>query len=447
MAGPELTASDALRAWLDHLAHERRLSPRTLEAYGHIGRLYVAFLERHRGETLSLKDMGTITAAEVRAHMAERRSGEHPLAARSLSQSLSAIRGFHAFLDRRLDTPAPQLTLVRGPKVKPSLPRPVTEDQARGLLAEPDADPDAEPWEAARDRAVLTLLYGCGLRISEAMSLTRADAPLGETLRIVGKGSKTRIAPILPAVRDAVDAYLALLPFALQPADALFRARRGGPLSPRHVQASVQRLRGRLGLPERTTPHALRHSFATHLLGAGADLRSIQELLGHASLSTTQKYTGVDADRLLNAYAAAHPRATGSARAASLGAGMGRYQVSTQRPLIGHGVADRQGAVVRIAPVQQQIAPDLSVIERSIQSHGAGAALPSLHQLITAMLRVPARHRNNDRITGGQCAVGRRRRGIGQGQHQQGQHRILLFRLGRYADNPRLARRRRTPGE
>ena len=165
--GP-MTAPDALRAWLDHLAHERRLSPRTLEAYGHIGRLYVAFLERHRGEALSLGDLGTITAAEVRAHMAERRqgsreAGDHPLAARSLSQTLSAIRGFHAFLDRRLDTPAPQLALVRGPRAKPSLPRPVTEDQARGLLAEPDADPDAEPWEAARDRAVLTLLYGCGL--------------------------------------------------------------------------------------------------------------------------------------------------------------------------------------------------------------------------------------------------------------------------------------------
>nr|WP_314433458.1 tyrosine recombinase XerC [uncultured Brevundimonas sp.] len=308
-----MTASDALLAWLEHLAHERRLSPRTLEAYGHIGRLYVAFLERHRGETLSLKAMGTITAAEVRAHMAERRlgkeAGDHPLGARSLSQSLSAIRSFHAFLDRRMDTPAPQLALVRGPRVKPSLPRPVTEDQAKGLLAEPDADPDADPWEAARDRAVLTLLYGCGLRISEALSLTRADAPLGETIRIIGKGSKTRIVPVLPAVRTAADAYLALQPFVLEPADALFRARRGGPLSARHVQASVQRLRGRLGLPERTTPHALRHSFATHLLGAGADLRSIQELLGHASLSTTQKYTGVDAERLLNAYAAAHPRA------------------------------------------------------------------------------------------------------------------------------------------
>jgi len=304
-----MTAAEALLAWLEHLAHERRLSLRTLEAYGHIGRLYLAFMERHRGETLSLADMATITAAEVRAHMAERRSGDHPLGARSLSQTLSAIRGFHDFLDRRLDTPAPQLALVRGPRVKASLPRPVTEDQARGLLAEPDADPDMAPWEAARDRAVLTLLYGCGLRISEALSLTRAEAPLGETLRIVGKGSKTRMTPILPAVRQAVDVYVTLLPFPLEPTDALFRARRGGPLSPRHVQATVQRLRGRLGLPERTTPHALRHSFATHLLGAGADLRSIQELLGHASLSTTQKYTGVDAERLLSAYAAAHPRA------------------------------------------------------------------------------------------------------------------------------------------
>ncbi len=304
-----MTAGDALSAWLEHLAHERRLSPRTLEAYGHIGRLYLAFLERHRGEPQSLSGLGAVTAAEVRAHMAERRSGDHPLGARSLSQTLSAIRSFHAFLDRRLDTPAPQLALVRGPRLKPSLPRPVTEDQARGLLQEPDADPDAEPWEAARDRAVLTLLYGCGLRISEALSLTRADAPLPDTLRIVGKGSKTRIVPVLPAVRQAAEAYLAVQPFVLAPDDALFRARRGGPLSPRHVQATVQRLRGRLGLPERTTPHALRHSFATHLLGAGADLRSIQELLGHASLSTTQKYTGVDAKRLLNAYASAHPRA------------------------------------------------------------------------------------------------------------------------------------------
>lgn len=320
MADPQLTAprrlgaNEALSAWLEHLAHERRLSPRTLEAYGHIGRLYLAFLERHRGGSQGLGDLGTVTAAELRAHLAERRSGADsskngPLNARSLSQTLSAIRTFHVFLDRRCGTPAPQLALVRGPRVKPSLPRPVSADQARGMLAEPALDPDAEPWEALRDAAVLSLLYGCGLRISEALGLTRADAPLPESLRITGKGGKTRIVPVLPAVRSAVDAALAAQPFPLEPSDALFRARRGGPLSARHVQATVQKLRGRLGLPASATPHALRHSFATHLLGAGADLRSIQELLGHASLSTTQKYTAVDAAHLLGAYAAAHPRA------------------------------------------------------------------------------------------------------------------------------------------
>ncbi|MET4683904.1 tyrosine recombinase XerC [Brevundimonas faecalis] len=308
MGASGLTADQALSAWLEHLAHERRLSPRTLEAYGHIGRLYVAFLARHRGGPLSATELGDVTAAEVRAHLAERRSGDRPLNARSLSQTLAAIRGFHAFLDRRLGVSAPQMALVRGPRVKPSLPRPVTEDQARGLLQEPEADPDMEPWEAARDRAVLTLLYGCGLRISEALSLKRSDAPLPESLRILGKGGKTRIVPVLPQVQAATEAYLDAQPFVLDPEQALFRARRGGPLSARHVQATVQRLRGRLGLPASATPHALRHSFATHLLGAGADLRSIQELLGHASLSTTQKYTQVDAARLLAAYAQAHPR-------------------------------------------------------------------------------------------------------------------------------------------
>jgi integrase/recombinase XerC len=308
MADSQLTAGEALAAWLEHLAHERRLAANTLEAYGRIGRLYLAFLERHRGGPQRLADLGTVTAAEVRAHLAERRIGDHPLAARSISQTLSAIRAFHGFLDRRCATPAPQLALVRGPRIKPSLPRPVSEDQARGLLQEPDADPDAEAWEASRDRAVLTLLYGCGLRISEGLALTRSDAPLPQTLRIIGKGGKTRLTPVLPAVREAVDRYVALQPFPLAPGDALFRARRGGPLTPRHVQAMVQRLRGQLGLPASATPHALRHSFATHLLGAGADLRAIQELLGHASLSTTQKYTAVDAARLLEAYATAHPR-------------------------------------------------------------------------------------------------------------------------------------------
>ena len=304
-----MTGDEAVQTWMDWLAHERRASPRTLESYGRIARGYVAFLEQHRGETVDLDGLAGVRAAEIRAHLAARRSGDRGLNARSLSQTLSAIRAFHRFLDVRLGKPAPEVALVRGPRVKPSLPRPVTEDQALGLLAEPELDADLDPWEAARDHAVLSLLYGCGLRISEARSLAGADAPIGPSLRILGKGSKTRIVPVLPAVAEAVEAYRKATPWPSTGTDPLFRAKRGGPLTPRHIQAAVQRLRGRLGLPASTTPHALRHSFATHLLGAGADLRSIQELLGHASLSTTQKYTAVDAARLLAAYQDAHPRA------------------------------------------------------------------------------------------------------------------------------------------
>ena len=304
-----MTAAEALALWLEHLAHERRSSPRTLEAYGFAARRYLGFLEQHRGEAIALSTLAEVSAGEIRAWLAHLRQGDRPLSPRSLSQALSAIRSFHGFLDRRLDAPNPAVALVRGPKVRPGAPRPVSEDQARGMIAEPALDPDREDWEAARDEAVLTLLYGCGLRISEALSLKRGDAPLAAALRITGKGSKTRMVPVLPAVREAVDAYLAEASFALAPGDPLFRARRGGPLSPRHVQATVQALRGRLGLPASATPHALRHSFATHLLGAGADLRSIQELLGHASLSTTQRYTQVDAAALLSAYAKAHPHA------------------------------------------------------------------------------------------------------------------------------------------
>lgn len=304
-----MTADQAVQAWLDWLVHERRASPRTLESYGRIVRGYVAFLQTYRGVPIDLDGLATVRAAEVRAHLAERRAGERGLQARSLSQTLSAIRAFHRFLDKRLGKPAPQIALVRGPRVKPSLPRPVTEDQALGLMIEPTTDPDLDPWEAARDQAVLSLLYGCGLRISEALSLTGADAPLGQSLRITGKGSKTRIVPVLPAVAEAVLAYQQAAPWPSTGSDPLFRAKRGGPLTPRHVQAAVQKLRARLGLPASATPHALRHSFATHLLGAGADLRSIQELLGHASLSTTQRYAAVDAARLLAAYDKARPRA------------------------------------------------------------------------------------------------------------------------------------------
>jgi integrase/recombinase XerC len=303
------TARDALAAWLGYLTHERRASPRTVRAYADCVRPYLDFLERHRGGALSLADLGEIAAGDLRAYLAARRTGEHPLSPRSVSQALSALRAFHRWLDRRLDVPNPAIALIRGPRVPVGVPRPVSEDQARGLMEEAASDPDRDDWETARDAALITLLWGCGLRISEGLSLTRADVPLGESLRVTGKGGKTRITPVLPVVREAVDAYAAALPFALSPHDKLFRAKRGGDYSPRHAQALMQTLRGRLGLPSSATPHALRHSFATHLLGAGADLRAIQELLGHASLSTTQRYAAVDAAGLLSTYAKAHPHA------------------------------------------------------------------------------------------------------------------------------------------
>jgi integrase/recombinase XerC len=303
------TAHQALEAWIAYLAYERRASPLTLQAYRDDLEAFLAFMEIHRGERLTLAVLSDISAAEVRAYMAHRRGGETPLSTRSLSRHLSAIRSFFGWIDRRLEVANPHLALVRGPRVKPSQPRPVSEDQARGLIAEAEGDVEREPWETARDAAVLTLLYGCGLRISEALSLIRADAPLPDSLRILGKGSKMRLAPVLPAVRQAVDAYLAQVPFNLDPEGALFRGKRGGALGPRYVQGLVAKLRGRLGLPDSATPHALRHSFATHILAGGGDLRAIQELLGHASLSTTQKYTGVDAAGLLAVYAKAHPRA------------------------------------------------------------------------------------------------------------------------------------------
>lgn len=304
-----MTAAEALAAFLDHLAHERRASARTIEAYGACVRAYLAFLEQHLGAPVTLDDLGAISAADLRAYLASRRTGARALGPRSLSQALSAIRAFHRHLDARFGVGATAIALVRGPRVKAAAPRPVSEDQAEGLIAEAGLEARAAKWTAARDQALLVLLWGCGLRISEALSLRGRDQPLGEALRIVGKGGKTRLVPVLPAVADAVRAYVATLPAPPAPDEPLFRANRGAALRPRQAQALMQRLRRRLGLGERATPHALRHSFATHLLGAGADLRSIQELLGHASLSTTQRYTAVDAAHLMRAYAAAHPRA------------------------------------------------------------------------------------------------------------------------------------------
>ena len=302
-------AVEALEAWIAYLAHERRASPLTLQAYRADLTAFFVFLQGHMGGPPTFASIAEVGAADVRAYMAARRSGERPLTPRSLSRRLSAIRSFYRFADRRLGVANTAVLLVRGPRLKPTAPRPVTEDQALSLIAEAEIDPEREGWEATRDTALLTLLYGCGLRISEALSLTRAAAPLPDALRIVGKGSKMRLAPVLPAVREAMDAYVAELPFTLAPTDAVFRAKRGGPLGPRYAQALMAKLRGRLGLPDSATPHALRHSFATHILSHGGDLRTIQELLGHASLSTTQKYTAVDSASLLAIYARAHPRA------------------------------------------------------------------------------------------------------------------------------------------
>ncbi len=304
-----MTAREAFTAWMRYLEFERRSSPRTLKAYGACVVAYLVFLERHLGNIIELSDLARVEASDLRAYLASRRSGERRLGPRSLSQALSAIRAFHAFCGRRLETPNLAVEQVRGPRIQAALPRPVSIEQARGLIAEAGAREEGALWMRLRDQALLTLLWGCGLRISEALSLQGDDAPPGQTMRIVGKGGKMRLTPVVPAVRSAIQAYLAALPYPIAANEPLFRANRGGPLTPRHAQATMEELRGRLGLSSRATPHALRHAFATHLLGNGADLRSIQELLGHASLSTTQRYTAVDAQGLLRAYDDAHPRA------------------------------------------------------------------------------------------------------------------------------------------
>jgi integrase/recombinase XerC len=300
--------ADANYQWLDKLKSQRRVSARTLEAYGHAVQGFLGYLTHQLGRGPDLETLSHVTPDDLRGWMAYMRSKPKPLQARSMAQHLSALKSFYGFLDLHLGLDNKAVRLLRGPRLKPSLPRPLNLDQAQGLLTEAGLDEDQAPWERARDVAVFMLLYGMGLRISEALSLQVSDTPLGDSLRIIGKGQKMRALPVLPAVAQAVGAYQALQPSALNPDDRLFRAKRGGDLSPRMVQARMQALRAQLGLTDRATPHALRHSFATHLLGSGADLRSIQELLGHASLSTTQKYTQVDTQRLLSAYASAHPK-------------------------------------------------------------------------------------------------------------------------------------------
>ncbi|GGF88274.1 tyrosine recombinase XerC [Azorhizobium oxalatiphilum] len=311
LAGQSADLAPAVEGWLNRLAHERRLSPKTLDAYARDLTLVINRLALHLGERPTLAQMGALAPADVRALLASRRAdGVSP---RTLVRLMAAARSFGRHLEREGLGKVGALAAVRTPKLKRSLPKPVSVSDAKAL-ADPETrvGEDRAPWVLARDAAVLALLYGCGLRVSEALGLTRAAMPepgKGDQITVTGKGNKTRMVPLLPQVARAVADYAALCPYQLEAEKPLFRGARGGPLSPRIVQAAVASMRGALGLPDTATPHALRHSFATHLLAAGGEIRAIQELLGHASLSTTQVYTAVDAARLMEAYRAAHPRA------------------------------------------------------------------------------------------------------------------------------------------
>lgn len=297
----------AAAAWVGHIAHERRLAARTIEAYGRDLSQFLAFLTGHLGEPPSLADLSALRPADLRAFLAARRNGG--AGARTLGRQIAALRSFARFLDRGALAATTVFGAVRPPKQPKSVPKALTPADAERLVDTAEIFAD-EPWIAARDTAVLLLLYGCGLRIGEALALRRADAPEPgkPALRVVGKGGRERLVPVLPVVGEAVAAYVALCPYRLPADGPLFRGARGGPLSPRLIQLATARLRQALGLEASVTPHALRHSFATHLLGRGGDLRTIQELLGHASLATTQIYTHVDAARLLEVYRQAHPR-------------------------------------------------------------------------------------------------------------------------------------------
>jgi len=296
--------------WLSHLRAERRLSPKTSEAYARDVRQCLTFLAEHWGARITLKSFAALEASDVRAFMAMRRADD--IGGRSLMRALSGLRSFGRFLEREGKGKVGALSAIRAPKVAKTLPKPIQMAAAKRLAdADERAGEEREPWIWARDAAVMALLYGSGLRISEALGLKRRDVPLpgeGDVLVVTGKGNKTRMVPVLQIVLQLIADYTAVCPHPLPPAGPVFVGARGGPLSPRIIQLTMERLRGALGLPDSATPHALRHSLATHLLSRGGDLRAIQELLGHASLSTTQIYTGIDSERLLEVYRTAHPR-------------------------------------------------------------------------------------------------------------------------------------------
>jgi integrase/recombinase XerC len=304
-------AAEAVRAWLAYLTNERAYAANTLEAYERDARQFFRFLEAHLGHAAALGDLNRLTPQDLRAFMASRRADG--ACSRSLSRAISALRMFFRFLERAKLLKNRAVLAVALPKIPFSVPKPLTIPKAMDVMQESGASQKRgqEKWIGARDGAALLLLYGSGLRVSEALGLPRRDAPLPprDIVRVRGKGGKERLVPVLPAIQKAVARYIELCPFPLPLEGPLFRGAKGGRLSPRILQLLMARMREALGLPETATPHALRHSFATHLLGSGADLRAIQELLGHASLSTTQIYTEVDREALLRIYDRAHPRA------------------------------------------------------------------------------------------------------------------------------------------
>ena len=297
---------DALSTWLSHIKSLDGMAANTITAYGHDVTGFLDFIARHRGTTEGLAAYAQVPQTDLRAWMAHTRA--RGVSARSLARALSAVKNFTAWLADREGVDATTLLSARGPKFRRKLPRPLEIDAARQVI-DTIGDNARADWIAARDTAVVTLLYGCGLRISEALGLTGSAHPLPDVIRIKGKGGKERLVPVLPAAREAVAKYAKLCPFDLSAAEPLFRGARGGPLNARLIALVMEKTRAQMGLPATATPHALRHSFATHLLAAGGDLRAIQELLGHASLSTTQAYTAVDAARLMEVYDRAHPRA------------------------------------------------------------------------------------------------------------------------------------------
>jgi len=304
----DIKSAEALLIFLRHLSAERRLSIKTVEAYRNDITAFQLFITNHLGHELYISSLVKLKSTDFRSFLSFQQRKVKPLSGTSIQRQLSAIRGYYKYLERRWGVKNEALRLIKGPKVNYTIPKPLSISGSIDLIST-SSNYNYKPWIEARNTAVLTLCYGAGLRISEAVNLTYSETPLGNTLKLRGKGGKDRIVPILPIVKRAMDDYLVLLPYKLNKEDQVFRGLRGGVLRAEIIQKEVRALREILGLPETATPHSLRHSFATHLLEAGGDLRTIQKLLGHSSLSTTQRYTKVNSSVLKNVHKNAHPRA------------------------------------------------------------------------------------------------------------------------------------------